>query len=718
MYLLNTQSHTTRAAICFSVFSLCWLQVNKIQAEERTGTDQGEVLTGADTGSLFFGKQGSDDLRGSAAADTYFFRIGDGVDRIFENVGQPDVVDIISFAEGIIEDDIEVSRQGVDLLIRFSEGDDLALVKYAFGDAALSRSVEEFVFADGSTLQAPTLADYGDSLVYGTEGVDNLSGSSADQLFVGGLGNDTLYGGLGNDSYYYNLGDGNDTIRDEYTAESFVDTNTLFFGEDISPADIALSLSSRNLIITVSSDTGDSTIQILEWNRLLTIEGASRYHRETWSIQFADGTVWDGSFLATSGNDTIAGTGENDTFFGGLGSDRLRGESGDDILHGEQGNDTIYGGEGNDTLRGGEDRDLLYGENGNDTLYGGLGNDTLYGGLGNDSYYYNLGDGNDTIRDEYTVNSFEDTNVLYLGEDISPADIALSLSSRNLIITVSSDTGDSTIQILEWNRLLTVEGVSRYHRETWQMQFPDGGRYYAGNIPSRAVDYILGSEADDVFYGYAGNDILESFGGDDNLFGGAGDDVLRGGLGSDSYAFAVGEGTNVIEEDYQEGDLNTVVFDESLNQEDFAVFSLGADLVLVNEAADLAARIEGWMENNLLLSEVRFGYEDDAEVWGVDDLLSRALDNSDSNGDGIADAIAYQGGISLIDRDFDNDGIENAEERALGLNQHSADTDGDDVPDGEDGDPLDADSIEATTFDPNVPLQIEIQRPLNAVILD
>ena len=97
---------------------------------------------------------------------------------------------------------------------------------------------------------------------------------------------------------------------------------------------------------------------------------------QNWQISFADGTVLNGIYLPTPGNDT---------FSGGTGSDTLNGDEGNDTLTGNAGNDTLNGGEGNDALHGGNGNDVIVGGAGNDLLNTSTGQDS-----GNDTYVWNL----------------------------------------------------------------------------------------------------------------------------------------------------------------------------------------------------------------------------------------------------------------------------------------------------------------------------------------
>lgn len=86
-----------------------------------------------------------------------------------------------------------------------------------------------------------------------------------------------------------------------------------------------------------------------------------------------------------SGNDTVSGGANADRIFGDDGEDILRGDGGNDLIHGDGGNDELSGGNGNDRLFGGNDGDAINGNAGDDQLAGDRDNDTLAGNDGNDT---------------------------------------------------------------------------------------------------------------------------------------------------------------------------------------------------------------------------------------------------------------------------------------------------------------------------------------------
>uniref|UniRef100_UPI0011AF7701 calcium-binding protein n=1 Tax=Alicycliphilus denitrificans TaxID=179636 RepID=UPI0011AF7701 len=202
--------------------------------------DSGRVVHGTfqspGAGNVYEGGTGNDTLRGTALADTYHFNLGEGQDSLteVEMAGQPaGQVDVLKFGPGIAPGDIQVLRQGSDLVLAHVNGADRFTVKSWYTtQGSTANQLEQVRFADGTAWSADELTERG-LVVQGTSTGETLTGLTAyantllgeggndvlnggtlsDQLW-GGLGNDHLYGGQGSDFYYHRLGDGYDTVVD------------------------------------------------------------------------------------------------------------------------------------------------------------------------------------------------------------------------------------------------------------------------------------------------------------------------------------------------------------------------------------------------------------------------------------------------------------------------------------------------------------------------
>uniref|UniRef100_UPI0028DD17E2 calcium-binding protein n=1 Tax=Campylobacter rectus TaxID=203 RepID=UPI0028DD17E2 len=247
------------------------------------GDDRDNRMHGIAGDDVLIGGKGNDSLSGGEGADTYIFGKGDGNDTIYA-----DGNDIVKFKEGITKDDILITRDYNDLMIKFKNSDDsikISNMLYENIDDAddNSQGIKAIEFSDGSSLSLEdirkiALADkdstgrgnriYGfnsDDIINGglegetikaKGGNDIVSGNGGDDIILGGKGNDTLIGGEGNDTYEYHLGDGNDTIDNTGGGN-----DTLFFAYGISKNSILYKKDNDDLLMTINNDP-NQTVRI------------------------------------------------------------------------------------------------------------------------------------------------------------------------------------------------------------------------------------------------------------------------------------------------------------------------------------------------------------------------------------------------------------------------------------------------------------------------
>ena len=310
-----------------------------------------------------------------------------------------------------------------------------------------------------------------DDILLGGAGQDRIAGELGVDVIDGGIGDDIISGGEGNDIIYG--GDGNDQITGEENA-----LVQLTNGDIVNPlGNDYIDGGAGN--DEIAGDAGDDEIYGGTGNDVIL--GDTRFFDpESKGNDYLDGE---------EGDDIIFGQGGNDDIFGGDGADQLHGdgpeeltanqgddyldgEAGDDYLNGDGGKDQLFGGDGNDELHGGKgddyldgeaDKDVLLGEEGDDIIFGGAGDDQLRGGEGDDTL--DGGEGHDTLL------------------------------------------GDAGNDIL------------------------DGG---AGD------DSLWGDADDDKLSGGAGNNQLDGGDGNDTLISSGGNDILRGGAGNDQYIVSAG----------------------------------------------------------------------------------------------------------------------------------------------------------------------------------
>ncbi|TBV04491.1 calcium-binding protein [Stutzerimonas kirkiae] len=192
------------------------------------------------------GGRGNDVIVAGYARDTYLFNRGDGQDSITDYGG----TDRLVFGEGIVQEDLSISRKGNDLIIRVKDASDSTntdqlTVKNWYSSAGYQ--IESVEFSDGHKLLAGQLTQLG-HIIYGTEEADTLVGFDAGVTITAGAGDDTLasigrgtntlLGGEGNDSITYSYyadntiegGEGDDRIQVDYTHNSSSNKNTISGG--------------------------------------------------------------------------------------------------------------------------------------------------------------------------------------------------------------------------------------------------------------------------------------------------------------------------------------------------------------------------------------------------------------------------------------------------------------------------------------------------------
>jgi hypothetical protein len=188
----------------------------------------------------------------------------------------------------------------------------------------------------------PAIGIFGDSVVNGGPGNDEILGNGGNDVINGEGDADVLSGGPGNDGL--NGGDGTDEL--ETRAESppsSTGTDLLAGG----PGDDRLEYSLR--------DDGLA----------ITLDGAAN----------------DGG----ADNDNVGS--DIETIIGGTAADMIVGDAGPNKLYGVGGDDQIFGGGGNDNLEGGSGDDRVGGDDGADEVRGGSGSDALEGGSGSDQFF-------------------------------------------------------------------------------------------------------------------------------------------------------------------------------------------------------------------------------------------------------------------------------------------------------------------------------------------
>ena len=333
----------------------------------------------------------------------------------------------------------------------------------AEGDTFVGRQTMEYIDDEGNTqrVEVPDienlLGSSGNDILAGAHGPNRLDGAGGNDRLFGREGDDWLEGGSGRDSL--EGGPGADVLRG---------------GADI---DIA-SYESSNAGVVVRLHT------VLEQGGKGGDAEGDTYNGETYTVTNDDGTNRE---VEVPDIRNLFGSEHNDVLAGDIRENRIYGQGGDDLLFGgpDGGPDVLFGGDGDDKVYGGKGRDKLYGGPGDDLLRGGpdndvldyvaytldlerstetdihvkrvrhdYGNDQLEGGAGDDYFYFYPDGGNDIILD---FGNGEDKIVLTAFEEIqSVDDLTLQQQGDNLVIDLSAQGGD-TITLLDFNEANILE---------------------------------------------------------------------------------------------------------------------------------------------------------------------------------------------------------------------------------------------------------------------
>jgi Ca2+-binding RTX toxin-like protein len=362
-----------------------------------------------------FGGAGDDIVNGGTFAAGLTFNGGAGNDQLTGGSGN----DTLNAGDG---NDTVNGGSGTDLL--------------TYANTVAGVTVSLATTTAQNTVGSGTDTIAGIENLTGTPANDSLTGSSTANTIVGGTGDDLIAGGEGDDSL--NGMEGVDTVS--YSASSVPVAINLSVGSaQNTGAGVDLISNVENAIGGSGSDTltGTAAANTLTGglgNDALTggdgddrLDGGDGRDRVVYasaaagvsvnlatntatgqgsdvltSIENATGSPFadsiTGSAVANSikggaGDDTLGGAGGGDRIEGGDGSDQLGGGAGVDRLLGGRGNDRGDTGGGNDLWKGGAGRDHIQGGAGRDAVRGGEGADILGGGPGND--HLNGGPGHD-----------------------------------------------------------------------------------------------------------------------------------------------------------------------------------------------------------------------------------------------------------------------------------------------------------------------------------
>ncbi len=588
----------------------------------QASTAGADTIVGFNAPDTITAGRGDDVINGAGGDDTYVYARGDGNDTITEDTwGGPS--DRIVFSD-LAPTEVTLERTGNDLVIRIAEsasgaGDGGSILIRNTLDDSMEKGVEALVFADGTTwsraeVRMKLLAQAS------TDGNDTIVGFNVADTITAGKGDDVINGGIGNDTYVWARGDGDDTI----TEDKGNGTGDRIVFSGVASADVRLERHGNDLTIVIAEssagagdggsilvkntlmDNGGQGVEAfvfadgISWSRTDVLARAVNFVPITtgndvyaWAHGDASEVIGGGGVggvdqLTISGVDIalldFARSGANgvdlvvtdtvsgktitvrDQFSGsGAGIEILvvgdttldataiaerawyRGGAGDDSFAGSDLNERFDGGAGDDVISAGA---------GNDVLHGGAGSDALAGEVGSDDYYWAPGDGSDVVSDWWNEG---DVDVLHLdGVDLARLDLARGGNNNADLLVTDTLTGETiTVYGQFYGSGSGIESLVIGATTLDTTAIAEQAWYRGGS----GDDGFWGGDLSERFDGGAGGDLLFGGAGDDVFHGGTGADTLAGEVGSDDYFWAPGDGSDVISDLWNEGDVDVLHLD-------------------------------------------------------------------------------------------------------------------------------------------------------------
>lgn len=404
------------------------------------------------------------------------------------------------------------------------------------------------------------------AVIKGSSGHDYLSTEVENTVVYGYGGNDTLSNIFNNVTLVG--ADGTDSIKSghrfngwESSSHSWGWHETVTSGNSISGGTGNDYIYANIMQSTVNGDDGNDIIysEYNGYNGRNLLSGGEGHD----SIN--NNGVINTTLIGGNGKDTLYNSGQGSTLLGGNSNDELGNDAAYAYLNGGDNNDAIWTHSGDGvTMTGGAGDDVIWShKNNSGSVTGGSGNDTIYGlentinitlagGTGNDmvsltsgvtaEIQYTAGDGNDTIY------GFDENDILYIaGSKFSTTksddnSLVVKVGSNKIVINNAAD------------KSLDIEKVS---------SFPSDGDYSGGlneteltagkNFTGKEIDLTdhptvekLNMSAVSQALTIVGNKLNNS------IRGGKGNDTISGGAGKDVFAYANGDGKDVIT-DYTTG---------------------------------------------------------------------------------------------------------------------------------------------------------------------
>ena len=554
-------------------------QINSI--EWVRGSFGNDFLIGNEEDNRLQGSGGSDTLVGGAGDD--FLQGGDGFDT------------------ASYEDFSGFQTQGIvaDLQTR--------IVTDNFGDTdTLSTSIEQII---GSSL---------DDIINGSNGSDQIGGGDGNDIINPGDNRGGTFGREGFEEFDFLIGSsGNDTYDFSDIVDGYVGLQYRFSGLSegvIFDLDSALNTATvdkgsagidtiTDVINPISADRGGLSLRGTDFDDVynIAISNNNDFIRDGDS-----GFVFDNNITPNSEFIALRGNGGQDTYniisgtfvrvdlrggFEGINVDLSQGIIFNDGFGFQE---TITGDVWE--LRGGGNSDILIGSDNNESFIGEQGNDIIDGG-----------DGFDRLRYDRT----------------GAEQVTVDLQNGTTFGTWNGQAFNDTISNIEWVRGTLL-----------------------------GDDILIGDNADNLIEGEGGNDTISDGGGNDNLFGGAGDDVFIAGTGQNDYDG--GSGSDTVDFSAFSGAINVnlatgvtsggAAGNDTLVDIENIVGTNGNDRLVGSSAANI---LSGGNGDDTILDA---GGNDDVFGGAGDDVFIAGTGQNDYDGGSGSDTVdfsAFSGAINV-----------------------------------------------------------------------
>ncbi len=487
------------------------------------GENGADTLNGGDGNDLLTGGNGNDTVSGGAGNDTVEFRIGDETDTV-DGGDDIDTMNVRGTAAGntmrvlfngtLLTQVAGGSVSNVEVFNLDLEGGNDTLSYDPTGPAITTAAITV-------DLAAGTASGF-DSIL----GVENATGGSGDDTFVGDANSNTFNGNGGRDTYSLAGTTAGATITTGSATSAEAGTDTLASIENYIGSQGNDSIIVNGGVNLVDGQGGADTINA--GGGADTVLGGAGNDTILYNLGDGADTVDGGADV-----DTLAITGSNagnnlGVVFDGV---RLTNVAGGAVTNVE--NVTLNMLNGNDTLSyatstAGVTANLaagtasgftsivsvenVTGGSGDDVFTSGTGANTFLGNNGNDRFVATVNDGNDTFNGGAGVDTLD-----------------LSGTTADATVTTTSATSGQ----IGNDTLVDIENFI-------------GGTGNDTITFGNAVNNINGGGGADIIIAGGGADIILGGAGNDRITGGTGNDTMNGGADNDVFLFTTGFGNDTI----------------------------------------------------------------------------------------------------------------------------------------------------------------------------